>query len=216
MVNKVILIGNVGMDPEVRALEGGAKVARLRIATTERIYNRQTQETKEHTEWHTVTLWRGLADVADRYVRKGSQVYIEGNLRTREWTDKDNNKRYTTEIVANDMKMLGRRAEGTRRADGRNYLRRARPVLRPRRRSRLTVRPLRPTAEERFRLPRRTKSTTCLSDLQDRRSAYRLQAARETRPRHDFSGSRMLRRMPLRQGRCARFLTGRIHKAEER
>ena len=101
------------MDPEVRALEGGAKVARLRIATTERIYNRQTQETKEHTEWHTVTLWRGLADVADRYVRKGSQVYIEGSLRTREWTDKDNNKRYTTEIVANDMKMLGRRAEGT-------------------------------------------------------------------------------------------------------
>lgn len=135
MVNKVILIGNVGMDPEVRALEGGAKVARLRIATTERIYNRQTQETKEHTEWHTVTLWRGLADVADRYVRKGSQVYIEGSLRTREWTDKDNNKRYTTEIVANDMKMLGRRAEGTGAPDGRNYLRRARPVLRPRRRS---------------------------------------------------------------------------------
>ena len=69
MVNKVILIGNVGMDPEVRALEGGAKVARLRIATTERIYNRQTQTATEHTEWHTVTLWRGLADVADRYVR---------------------------------------------------------------------------------------------------------------------------------------------------
>ena len=106
MVNKVILIGNVGMDPEVRALEGGAKVARLRIATTERIYNRQTQTATEHTEWHTVTLWRGLADVADRYVRKGSQVYIEGSLRTREWTDKDNNKRYTTEIVANDMKLL--------------------------------------------------------------------------------------------------------------
>ena len=112
MVNKVILIGNVGMDPEVRALEGGAKVARLRIATTERIYNRQTQTATEHTEWHTVTLWRGLADVADRYVRKGSQVYIEGSLRTREWTDKDNNKRYATEIVANDMKLLGRRAEG--------------------------------------------------------------------------------------------------------
>ena len=109
MVNKVILIGNVGMDPEVRALEGGAKVARLRIATTERIYNRQTQTATEHTEWHTVTLWRGLADVADRYVRKGSQVYIEGSLRTREWTDKDNNKRYTTEIVANDMKLLGPR-----------------------------------------------------------------------------------------------------------
>ena len=86
MINKVILIGNVGADPEVRALEGGVKVARLRIATTERIYNRQTQETKEHTEWHNVTLWRNLADV-------------------------DGNKRYATEIVANDLKMLGRRGD---------------------------------------------------------------------------------------------------------
>ena len=100
MINKVILIGNVGADPEVRALEGGVKVARLRIATTERIYNRQTQETKEHTEWHNVTLWRNLADVADRFIRKGSQVYIEGSLRTRDWTDKDGNKRVATEIVA--------------------------------------------------------------------------------------------------------------------
>ena len=111
MINKVILIGNVGADPEVRALEGGVKVARLRIATTERIYNRQTQETKEHTEWHNVTLCRNLADVADRFIRKGSQVYIEGSLRTRDWTDKDGNKRYATEIVANDLKMLGRRGD---------------------------------------------------------------------------------------------------------
>ena len=111
MINTVILIGNVGADPEVRALEGGVKVARLRIATTERIYNRQTQETKEHTEWHNVTLWRNLADVADRFIRKGSQVYIEGSLRTRDWTDKDGNKRYATEIVANDLKMLGRRGD---------------------------------------------------------------------------------------------------------
>ena len=111
MINKVILIGNVGADPEVSALEGGVKVARLRIATTERIYNRQTQETKEHTEWHNVTLWRNLADVADRFIRKGSQVYIEGSLRTRDWTDKDGNKRYATEIVANDLKMLGRRGD---------------------------------------------------------------------------------------------------------
>ena len=111
MINKVILIGNVGAEPEVRALEGGVKVARLRIATTERIYNRQTQETKEHTEWHNVTLWRNLADVADRFIRKGSQVYIEGSLRTRDWTDKDGNKRYATEIVANDLKMLGRRGD---------------------------------------------------------------------------------------------------------
>ena len=103
MINKVILIGNVGADPEVRALEGGVKVARLRIATTERIYNRQTQETKEHTEWHNVTLWRNLADVADRFIRKGSQVYIEGSLRTRDWTDKDGNKRKAFEIVAESV-----------------------------------------------------------------------------------------------------------------
>lgn len=117
MVNKVILIGNVGMDPEVRALEGGRKVARLRIATTERIFNRQTQETREHTEWHTVTLWGGLADVADRYIRKGSQVYIEGRLQTREWTDESGAKRYATEIVANDMKMLGRKGDAPATVD---------------------------------------------------------------------------------------------------
>jgi single-strand DNA-binding protein len=109
MINKVILVGNVGADPEIRSLESGVKVARLRLATTERIYNRQTQETKEHTEWHTVVLWRGLADVADKYVRKGSQIYIEGSLRSNEWTDKDGNKRYGMEIVANDLKLLGRR-----------------------------------------------------------------------------------------------------------
>ena len=94
MVNKVILVGNVGLDPEVRTTESGVKVARVRLATTERIYNRQTNENAELTEWHTITLWRGLADVVDRYVRKGSQLYIEGRLRTREWTDKDNIKRY--------------------------------------------------------------------------------------------------------------------------
>ncbi len=111
MVNKVILIGNVGMDPEVRTVEGGAKVARVRLATTERLYDRQSGETKEHTEWHTITLWRGLADVVDRYVRKGSQIYVEGRLRTREWMDKDNNKRYTTEILADTMNLLGRRSD---------------------------------------------------------------------------------------------------------
>lgn len=112
MINKVILIGNVGADPEVRALESGTKVARVRLATTERIPNRQTKEWNDHTEWHSVTLWGSLADVVDKYVRKGSQIYIEGSLRTRDWTDKDGNKRYTTEIVARDMKMLGRRSEG--------------------------------------------------------------------------------------------------------
>lgn len=111
MVNKVILVGNVGLDPEVRTLEGGAKVARIRLATTERLYDRASNETKEHTEWHTITLWRGLADVVDRYVRKGTQLYIEGRLRTREWMDKDNNKRYTTEILADTMNLLGRRSD---------------------------------------------------------------------------------------------------------
>lgn len=111
MVNKVILIGNVGMDPEVRTTENGVKVARVRLATTERLFDRQANETREHTEWHTVTLWRGLADVVDRYVHKGSQIYIEGRLRTRDWMDKDNNKRYTTEILADSMNLLGRRSD---------------------------------------------------------------------------------------------------------
>ena len=111
MINKVILVGNVGLDPEVRALESGVKVARIRLATTERYTDRQTNESKELTEWHTVTLWRNLADVVDKYVHKGSQLYIEGSLRTREWMDKDNQKRYTTEILATDMKLLGRRAD---------------------------------------------------------------------------------------------------------
>ncbi len=116
MINKVILIGNVGADPEVRVLESGTKVARLRVATTERIYNRQTQERRDHTEWHTVTLWSGLADVADKYVRKGSQVYIEGKIRSREWEDPTTHtKRYGFEILADTMNMLGRRENA---ADG--------------------------------------------------------------------------------------------------
>ena len=112
MINKVILVGNVGADPEVRTLENGVKVARVRLATTERIFNRQTQETKEHTEWHSVVLWRGLADVADKYVRKGSQIYVEGVIRSNEWTDRDGGKRSGIEIVANDLKLLGRKSEG--------------------------------------------------------------------------------------------------------
>jgi len=118
MVNKVILIGNVGIDPEVRSLENGTKVARVRLATTERLFDRQTNETKEHTEWHTITLWRGLADVVDRYVRKGTQLYIEGRLRTREWMDKDGNKRYTTEILADTMNLLGRRSDNPASSEG--------------------------------------------------------------------------------------------------
>lgn len=112
MINKVILVGNVGADPEIRTLESGVKTARVRLATTERIFNRQTQENTEHTEWHTVTLWRGLADVVDKYVRKGSQIYVEGSLRTREWQDQQGNRRFSTEIQAAELKLLGRRAEG--------------------------------------------------------------------------------------------------------
>ncbi|MCC8088250.1 MAG: single-stranded DNA-binding protein [Rikenellaceae bacterium] len=119
MINKVILIGNVGADPEVRVLEGGTKVARVRIATTEKIYNRTTQERRDHTEWHTITLWGGLAEVADRYVKKGSQIYIEGKLRSRQWEDEaTKTKRYSVEILADDLKLLGRKDA---QADGGGY-----------------------------------------------------------------------------------------------
>lgn len=117
MINKVILVGNVGVDPEVRTLETGVKVARVRLATSERIFNRQTNETTEHTEWHTVTLWRGLAEVIDKYVRKGSQIYVEGRLRSREW-ERDGVKHYATEIVADELKLLGRRQEGATQNQG--------------------------------------------------------------------------------------------------
>ena len=109
MVNKVILVGRVGNDPEVRALPDGAKVARLNIATSERIYNKESNTTTEHTEWHTVQLWSGLADIVDKWVHKGDMLYIEGNLRTREWLDKENRKHYTTEVNARELKMLGGR-----------------------------------------------------------------------------------------------------------
>ena len=115
MINKVILLGNVGQDPEVRTLESGVKVVRLRLATTERMFNRQTNETTEHTEWHTVTLWRGLADVADKYVRRGSQIYVEGRIRSREW-EKDGQRHFGFEIVADDMKLLGRRQDGAQQS----------------------------------------------------------------------------------------------------
>ena len=117
MINKVILLGNVGQDPEVRTLETGVKVARLRLATTERIFNRQTNESTEHTEWHSITLWRGLAEVADKYVRKGSQIYVEGRIRSREW-EKDGQRHTGVEIVADEMKLLGRRPEGAQQQGG--------------------------------------------------------------------------------------------------
>ena len=112
MINKVILVGNVGADPEVRTLESGVKTARVRLATSERFFNRETQQATDHTEWHTLTVWRNLADVVDKYVRKGSQIYVEGRLRTREWTDQAGNKRYSTEVMLDEMKLLGKREVG--------------------------------------------------------------------------------------------------------
>ncbi|MHB1872816.1 MAG: single-stranded DNA-binding protein [Steroidobacteraceae bacterium] len=108
-VNKVIIIGNLGADPETRAMPSGSSVANLRIATTESWRDKQSGEQQERTEWHRVALFGRLAEVAGEYLRKGSQVYIEGSLRTRKWQDKQGNERYTTEIVANDMQMLGGR-----------------------------------------------------------------------------------------------------------
>ena len=108
-VNKVILIGNLGADPETRAMPSGSSVANLRIATTESWRDKQSGEQQERTEWHRVALFGRLAEIAGEYLRKGSQVYIEGSLRTRKWQDKQGNERYTTEIVANDMQMLGGR-----------------------------------------------------------------------------------------------------------
>ncbi len=108
-VNKVILIGNLGKDPEVRYTPSGAAVCNLRIATTRNWKNRDSGERQEETEWHSVVLYDRQAEVAGEYLRKGRPVYIEGRLKTRKWQDKDGNDRYTTEIVAESMQLLGGR-----------------------------------------------------------------------------------------------------------
>ena len=108
-INKVILIGNLGADPETRAMPSGTTVANLRVATSESWRDKQTGEQQERTEWHRVALFGRLAEVAGEYLRKGSQVYIEGSLRTRKWQDKQGNERYSTEIIGNDLQMLGGR-----------------------------------------------------------------------------------------------------------
>jgi single-strand DNA-binding protein len=105
-VNKVILIGNLGKDPEVRHLEGGTTVANFPLATTE-TYKDKTGTRQEQTEWHNIVLWRSLAEVAEKYLKKGMQIYIEGKLRTRSWEDKEGHKRYTTEVVGETFTMLG-------------------------------------------------------------------------------------------------------------
>jgi single-strand DNA-binding protein len=117
-INKVILIGNLGADPETRAMPSGATVANLRIATSESWRDKQTGEQQERTEWHRVAFFGRLAEVAGEYLRKGSQVYIEGSLRTRKWQDKQGNDRYSTEIVGNDLQMLGGRGGGAASAAG--------------------------------------------------------------------------------------------------
>jgi single-strand DNA-binding protein len=108
-VNKVILIGHLGADPETKSMPSGMSVANLSLATSESYKDKQTNEWQERTEWHRVAMFGRLAEIAGEYLRKGSQVYIEGRLRTRKWQDKQGNDRYSTEIVANEMQMLGGR-----------------------------------------------------------------------------------------------------------
>ena len=111
-VNKVILIGNLGQDPESRAMPSGKAVTNLRIATSETWRDKQTGEMKEQTEWHSVVMFDRLAEIAKDYLRKGSKVYIEGRLRTRKWQDKAGQDRYTTEITANELQMLDTKGAG--------------------------------------------------------------------------------------------------------
>jgi single-strand DNA-binding protein len=109
-VNKVILVGNLGRDPEVRYTASGTPVANFTMATTER-WNDQAGERQERTEWHRIVVWGKQAEIAGEYLRKGRQVYVEGSLQTREWTDRDDNKRQTTEIRAQRFQMLGNRGD---------------------------------------------------------------------------------------------------------
>ncbi|MBQ8483400.1 MAG: single-stranded DNA-binding protein [Bacteroidales bacterium] len=112
-LNKAMLIGNVGRDPEVRYLDGqsgNAKVATFTLATTER-YRDRNGETRENTEWHNIVAWRNTADVVEKYVKKGTQLYIEGRIRTRSWDDQTGNKRYTTEIIADTLQLLGKKSD---------------------------------------------------------------------------------------------------------
>jgi single-strand DNA-binding protein len=110
-LNKVMLIGNLGKDPEVRAIPSGVKVANFSIATSES-YNDKSGQRVEKTEWHNIVMWRGLAEVAEKYLKKGNPVFIEGRLQTRSWDDQSGQKKYMTEIVADNMVMLGGRKDG--------------------------------------------------------------------------------------------------------
>ena len=112
-VNKVILVGNLGADPDVRYMASGEAVANVRLATTDSFKDKNSGEKREVTEWHRVVFYRGLADIVGKYLKKGSSVYDEGRIKTRKWNDKDGQERYTTEIEATEMQMLGGRPGGT-------------------------------------------------------------------------------------------------------
>ena len=111
-INKVIIVGNLGQDPETRYMPSGSAVTNFTVATNESWKDKQTGEQRDRTEWHRVAMFNRLAEIAAEYLRKGSQVYIEGKLRTRKWQGKDGNDRYTTEIIADEMQMLGGRGDG--------------------------------------------------------------------------------------------------------
>jgi len=115
-VNKVILIGNLGKDPEVRKLENGATVANFSIATSESYNDRTTGEKKEITDWHDIVVWRGLAEVVEKYVKKGAKVYVEGRLKKRSWQDKEGQTRYTTEVLADQLTILSSRNDNNDRS----------------------------------------------------------------------------------------------------
>lgn len=112
-INKAIIVGNVGQDPEVRYMPSGSAVAELSVATTEQWKDKNSGEKQERTEWHRITFFGRLAEIVGEYIRKGSQIYVEGSIRTEKWQDKQGNDRYTTKIIANEMQMLGGRTGGS-------------------------------------------------------------------------------------------------------
>lgn len=120
-VNKAIIVGNLGRDPETRYMPNGDAVTNIAVATTETWKDKNTGEKKEQTEWHRIVFYRKLAEIAGQYLKKGSAVYLEGKLQTRKWTDKDGVERYTTEIVADTMQMLGGGPKANDSDDPRNY-----------------------------------------------------------------------------------------------
>ncbi|MEX1192798.1 MAG: single-stranded DNA-binding protein [Brumimicrobium sp.] len=120
-VNKVILIGNLGKDPEVRSLENGTKLARFPIATSESYTDKTTGERREITDWHNIVVWRGLAEIAEKYLTKGQKVYVEGKLKTRSWQDDAGITKYATEVIADNFTMLSPKNENTTSTNSPNY-----------------------------------------------------------------------------------------------